>query len=86
MGIGSRESEPTPNPSQEGNGNRESGIGNRNPPLTPPRRGTGIGNRELGIGSRESGIGNWDRKNYEIDNKELDNNIFGVMLNQYFVS
>mgnify|MGYP000149808288 CR=1 FL=1 len=24
-----RESEPTPNPSQEGNGNRESGIGNR---------------------------------------------------------
>ncbi len=31
-GIGNRESEPTPNPSQEGNGNR-------NPPLTPPRRG-----------------------------------------------
>ncbi|NEO21928.1 hypothetical protein [Moorena sp. SIO4A5] len=27
LGIGNRESEPTPNPSQEGNGNRESGIG-----------------------------------------------------------
>ncbi|WP_424095953.1 hypothetical protein [Moorena producens] len=26
-GIGNRESEPTPNPSQEGNGSRESGIG-----------------------------------------------------------
>ncbi|NEO43407.1 MAG: hypothetical protein F6K55_04445 [Moorea sp. SIO4A3] len=25
-GIGNRESEPTPNPSQEGNGNRESGL------------------------------------------------------------
>ncbi|NEN96416.1 MAG: hypothetical protein F6J94_00845 [Moorea sp. SIO1F2] len=29
-GIGSRESEPTPNPSQEGNGNRESGIWHQN--------------------------------------------------------
>ncbi|NEO95927.1 MAG: hypothetical protein F6K56_39560 [Moorea sp. SIO3G5] len=49
-----------PNPSQEGNGSRESGVGSRNPPLTPPRRGTGVGSWESGVGSWESGVGSWE--------------------------
>uniref|UniRef100_A0A1D9FYH4 Uncharacterized protein n=1 Tax=Moorena producens (strain JHB) TaxID=1454205 RepID=A0A1D9FYH4_MOOP1 len=50
-----RESGPTPNPSQEGNGSRELGVGSWE---------LGVGSWELGVGSRESGaflfpLGSW---------------------------